>query len=216
MPFSRSFKVLWISTIKRRFLESQFEIQRIFDLLLVIALMPLWLPLCVVLALVVWLGDINAPIFHRQKRVGLHGNEFLILKFRTMVKNAEAMKADLAHFNERVWPDFKMSNDPRITWAGRFLRKTSLDELPQLINVLKGEMSLVGPRPTSFALETYDIWHTERLEVRPGLTGYWQVTSRESNFDDRVRLDVKHVRAFTLRSIIILLFYTIPAALKGQ
>lgn len=209
-------KPRWVATLKRRFLESQFEIQRVFDLLLVVLSMPLWLPVSAVIGLIVWLGDVRAPIFHRQNRVGLHGEVFQILKFRTMVKNAEAMKADLVQFNERIWPDFKMNNDPRITRPGRFLRKTSLDELPQLLNVLKGEMSLVGPRPTSFALDTYDIWHTERLEVRPGLTGYWQVTSRESNFDERVRLDVKHVRAFTLRSIIILIFYTIPAAFKGQ
>jgi len=206
----------WEVAIKRRFLESQFEIQRIFDLLIVILLLPLWLPLTVFVGLLVWLGDVSAPILHRQNRTGLHGREFRILKFRTMVKNAEAMKAELEHFNERIWPDFKMANDPRVTRIGMFLRKTSLDELPQFFNVLRGQMSLVGPRPTSFSMDTYELWHTERLEVRPGLTGFWQITSRESNFDERVRLDVKHVRSFSLRAIVILLIYTIPAAFRGQ
>lgn len=207
---------LWFKGFKRQFLESQFEVQRVFDLVIVLLLAPLWVPVCALIALIVWLGDTDAPILHRQKRVGLNGQNFQILKFRTMVKNAEALKAELAHLNERVWPDFKMTNDPRITWIGNFLRKSSLDELPQLLNVLRGDMSLVGPRPTSFALDTYDLWHTERLEVRPGLTGYWQVTSRESNFDERVRMDVKHVRTFSLRFIIVLLIYTIPAAFRGQ
>ena len=98
-----------------------------------------------------------------------------MFKFRTMVPNAEALKPALAHLNERPWPDFKITNDPRITRVGRILRQTSLDELPQLINVLKGEMSLVGPRPTSFAPSTYSFWHTYRLEVTPGITGLWQI-----------------------------------------
>ena len=98
--------------LKRRFLESQFEIQRVFDLLLVLLLLPLWLPLSLAIGLIIWLSDVKASVFHRQKRVGLHGEVFYILKFRTMVKNAEAMKADLVPFNERIWPDFKMNNDP--------------------------------------------------------------------------------------------------------
>ena len=99
-------------------------------------------------------------------------------KFRTMVRDAEAMKASLAHLNVLPPPDFKIPNDPRITRVGKFLRKTSLDEVPQIFNVLRGEMSLVGPRPTSFAASTYAPWHTVRLEVRPGITGLWQVKGR--------------------------------------
>ena len=95
-----------------------------------------------------------------------------------MVTNAERLKSEYAHLNELSWPDFKISDDPRITRIGRFLRKTSLDELPQIFNVIRGDMSLVGPRPTSFAAETYDLWHTERLEVIPGITGLWQVRGR--------------------------------------
>ena len=199
-----------------RFLGPEFEIQRILDLCVVIVFAPLWVPVCVFIALLVWLTDVRAPILHRQQRAGLHGRTFEILKFRTMVKNAEGMKSELAHLNEKTWPDFKITNDPRITWAGRLLRTTSLDELPQLLNVLRGDMSLVGPRPTSFLLGTYDLWHTERLEVRPGLTGHWQVSCRESNFDERVRLDVKHVRQFSLHTIFILILATLPAAFRGR
>jgi lipopolysaccharide/colanic/teichoic acid biosynthesis glycosyltransferase len=107
-------------------------------------------------------------------------------KFRSMVTNAEEQKIELAHLNELQWPDFKITNDPRITKIGAFLRKTSLDELPQIINVLAGEMSLVGPRPTSFSAETYALWHTERLDVLPGVTGLWQLLGRgKSEFDQQ-------------------------------
>ncbi len=120
-------------------------------------------------------------------------------KFRTMVKNAEELKKDLARFNQLSWPDFKMDNDPRVTRIGKILRKTSLDELPQIINVLVGDMSLVGPRPTSFAASTYELWHTERLEVRPGITGIWQVSGRSDvDFDERVKMDCDYIRRQSL------------------
>jgi lipopolysaccharide/colanic/teichoic acid biosynthesis glycosyltransferase len=115
-------------------------------------------------------------------------------KFRTMVENAEELKASLAHLNILPPPDFKVIDDPRITRVGRILRKTSLDELPQLLNVLRGEMTLVGPRPTSFAPHTYQLWHTERLELTPGLTGLWQIKARaDSTFDERLRLDIEYL-----------------------
>jgi lipopolysaccharide/colanic/teichoic acid biosynthesis glycosyltransferase len=117
-----------------------------------------------------------------------------MLKLRTMVRNAEEMKAQLAHLNELAYPDFKISNDPRITRVGRILRKTSLDELPQLLNVIRGDMSLVGPRPTSFSASTYSLWHTARLEAKPGITGLWQVSGRnELDFDERLRLDIAYI-----------------------
>ena len=120
-------------------------------------------------------------------------------KFRTMVENAEELKASLQHLNVLPLPDFKIINDPRITRVGRFLRKTSLDELPQIINLWKGEMTLVGPRPTSFPAETYDLWHTRRLEVRPGITGLWQVKGRnETTFDERLRIDSQYIRRMSL------------------
>ena len=136
-------------------------------------------------------------------------------KFRTMCRDAEAMKASLQHLNILPPPDFKVPNDPRITRVGRFLRATSLDELPQLWNVLIGDMSLVGPRPTSFGSETWDLWHTARLEVRPGLTGLWQITGRGVvTFDERLRLDIAYLRAMSLRNDLRILLRTVPALLK--
>jgi lipopolysaccharide/colanic/teichoic acid biosynthesis glycosyltransferase len=140
-----------------------------------------------------------------------------MFKFRTMVPDAEELKKELAHLNELQWPDFKITNDPRITRMGRFLRKSSLDELPQLLNVLRGEMSLVGPRPTSFSAQTYDLWQTERLDVLPGLTGLWQIIGRGSmEFDERVRLDIAYIERRSLSLDIQILFRTVLVALIRQ
>jgi lipopolysaccharide/colanic/teichoic acid biosynthesis glycosyltransferase len=134
-----------------------------------------------------------------------------------MVPNAEELKKELAHLNELEWPDFKITNDPRITRVGRFLRKTSLDELPQIINVLRGEMSLVGPRPTSFGANTYDLWHTERLDVTPGLTGLWQIIGRGSlEFDDRVHLDITYIERRCLWMDVQILLRTFTAVLQQR
>jgi len=115
------------------------------------------------------------------------------------VPDAEELKAKYAYMNELQWPDFKITNDPRITRVGKFLRKTSLDEIPQFFNVLRGEMSLVGPRPTSFGAETYKLWHTSRLDVMPGLTGLWQIMGRaQLEFDDRLRLDIAYIERASL------------------
>ena len=118
---------------------------------LVLLVLPLVFLVLLLTALLIKLESPKGPIFFMQERTGKGGRRFLMYKFRTMVPNAEALKKELAHLNELQWPDFKITNDPRVTRMGRFLRKTSIDELPQLINVLKGEMSLVGPRPTSFS-----------------------------------------------------------------
>ena len=124
---------------------------------------------------------------------------FRLYKFRTMVGDAEARKAEYAHLNELAWPDFKIRDDPRITRIGRILRRLSLDELPQLLNVLKGEMSLVGPRPTSFTPEAYRLWHTARLEVAPGITGLSQISGRSKlDFDQRVKLDLAYIERASL------------------
>jgi lipopolysaccharide/colanic/teichoic acid biosynthesis glycosyltransferase len=149
----------------------------------------------------------------RQRRTGVNGKTFDMLKFRTMVPDAEELKKELAHLNELRWPDFKITNDPRITRMGRFLRKTSLDEVPQLLNVLRGEMSLVGPRPTSFSSDTYDLWHTERLDALPGITGLWQITGRGSmEFDERVRLDIAYIERRCLWLDIQILLRTVLVA----
>jgi lipopolysaccharide/colanic/teichoic acid biosynthesis glycosyltransferase len=134
-----------------------------------------------------------------------------------MVANAEEMKKQLAHLNELEWPDFKITNDPRVTRMGRFLRKTSLDELPQLINVLNGDMSIVGPRPTSFDSRTYALWQTERLDVTPGITGLWQIMGRGSmEFTDRVYLDVLYIEHCCLWLDIQILIRTVFAVLAQR
>jgi lipopolysaccharide/colanic/teichoic acid biosynthesis glycosyltransferase len=180
--------------------------KRIMDVAISLAAMPLILPVLGLCALAVRL-DSPGPILFRQQRTGLHGVRFGMYKFRTMVANAEELKPSLAHLNIMTPPDFKIIDDPRITRVGKLLRKTSLDEVPQIFNVLRGEMSLVGPRPTSFAASTYRLWHAERLEVTPGITGLWQVRGRnESTFDERLRLDVEYISkrsvAYDLRIIL--------------
>ena len=183
--------------------------KRIMDLTIVLLTVPLWLPLLVLIALVIQITSPGAPVVFKQCRTGMGGRRFEMYKFRTMVPNAEELKARLAHLNELQWPDFKITNDPRITRLGRFLRKTSLDELPQILNVLKGDMSLVGPRPTSFGPETYKLWHTHRLDVMPGITGLWQVFGRaQLEFDDRLRLDIAYIERASIRLDLYILFLT--------
>lgn len=167
--------------------------KRLTDLLLLLLTAPLTIPLLLTVAVLVRI-DSPGPVVFTQQRTGRHGRRFRMYKFRTMVVNAEELKASLAHLNTLPWPDFKVPNDPRVTRIGRVLRKTSLDELPQLLNVLRGEMTLVGPRPTSFAPNTYRLWHTERLELTPGVTGLWQVKARgNSSFDERLRYDIEYL-----------------------
>src|SRR6266542_1029659 len=174
------------------------RVKRMVDVVLCLVALPLALPLMGVIALVVRL-DSPGPVVFSHLRTGRHGARFKMYKFRTMLQNAEELKPSLAHLNILPAPDFKVPNDPRITRVGRFLRTSSLDELPQLWNVLRGGMSLVGPRPTSFAPSTYELWHTARLEVAPGITGLWQVSGRnEMTFDERLRLDIAYIRTMSL------------------
>jgi len=191
--------------------------KRIMDLFLVVITLPLWLPLNGVIALIIRLTSPGAPAVFRQLRTGKGGRRFHMYKFRTMVPNAEELKPEYAHLNELQWPDFKITNDPRTTRVGKFLRRTSLDEIPQLFNVLKGEMSLVGPRPTSFGAETYELWHTSRLDVMPGLTGLWQIIGRaQLEFDDRLRLDIAYIERASIWLDINILFRTITAVFQSR
>jgi lipopolysaccharide/colanic/teichoic acid biosynthesis glycosyltransferase len=191
--------------------------KRLMDVFLVVITLPLWLPLIGIIALIIRITSPGAPVVFNQLRTGKGGSRFYMYKFRTMVPNAEKLKAKYAHLNELQWPDFKITNDPRITRLGKFLRKTSLDELPQLFNVLKGEMSLVGPRPTSFGPETYKLWHTSRLDVMPGMTGLWQVFGRaQLEFDDRLRLDIAYIERASLRLDIYILFMTVFAVFQQR
>ncbi|MFM2082426.1 MAG: hypothetical protein RL380_1117 [Verrucomicrobiota bacterium] len=157
------------------------------------------------------------PIFFRQKRAGLNGQPFSMLKFRTMVTNAEQLQVELAALNEMSGPVFKVTNDPRVTRIGNFLRQTSLDELPQLWNVLRGEMSLVGPRPLPVGevARFDDVAHRRRLSVRPGLTCLWQVRGRNSicDFKEWVRLDLEYIDHWSLWLDVKILLQTVPAVL---
>ena len=152
-------------------------------------------PLMLIVSILIKLESKGEVIF-KQKRVGLNGREFYMYKFRSMVINAEELKAELESQNEMSGPMFKMKDDPRITKIGKFIRKTSIDELPQLINVIKGEMSLVGPRPSlPKEVAKFEEWMNERLLVKPGLTCYWQVSGRNNiDFEDWMKLDIKYVR----------------------
>ncbi len=192
-------------------------VKRIMDITLVLLSMPLWLPVLVILAIVIHFTSPGEPVIFKQLRTGKGGRRFDMYKFRTMVSNAEELKSKYAHLNELQWPDFKITNDPRITPIGKFLRKTSLDELPQIINVLRGNMSLVGPRPTSFGPETYKLWHTSRLDVKPGITGLWQVFGRAKlEFDERLRLDIAYIERASLWLDIQILLLTVVVAFQQR
>ena len=152
----------------------------------------------------------KGPVIFSQKRIGLNGKEFKMFKLRSMVEDAEALKKDLMKKNEMSGPMFKMKDDPRVTKVGKIIRKTSIDELPQLINVLKGDMSLVGPRPSlPKEVKKFKPWMKKRLDVKPGLTCYWQVSGRNSiGFEDWMKLDIKYVEERNFLVDIKLIFRT--------
>jgi lipopolysaccharide/colanic/teichoic acid biosynthesis glycosyltransferase len=158
------------------------------------------------------------PVFFRQVRVGLQGRPFTIVKFRTMVPDAEARYAEVVALSDTQGAAFKMTNDPRITKLGAFLRKTSIDELPQLWNVLRGEMSIVGPRPAPpREVAEYDIWHRRRLSMKPGITGLWQVEARlDESFDRRAALDLRYIDGWSVWLDMKIIARTIPAMLQGR
>jgi exopolysaccharide biosynthesis polyprenyl glycosylphosphotransferase len=160
----------------------------------------------------------GGTVLFRQRRVGLHGRPFEVVKFRSMVPDAEGRRADLTSRNEVNGPAFKVTGDPRVTRTGRWLRRYSIDELPQLWNVLRGEMSLVGPRPPLPAeVAAYDVWHRRRLSMKPGMTGLWQVRARrETEFDRWVAADLEYIDRWSLWLDVKILARTIPAALGGR
>ncbi len=193
-----------------------FIIKRAIDILACLMVAPIVGPVLLLVALAVYI-DSPGKVLFTQLRTGKGGRRFKMYKFRSMVPNAEELKIKYAHLNELTWPDFKITNDPRITRVGKILRKTSLDELPQLLNVLKGDMSLVGPRPTSFAPETYRLWHTERLEVVPGITGLWQISGRSNlDFDQRLKLDIAYIERQSLMMDFRILFLTVAQVFIGD
>lgn len=191
-------------------------VKRVIDVVGAVAGLLFFLPVCLVIALAIRLTS-PGPIIFKQVRNGKRGRRFTILKFRSMVANAPALHGKLAEQNEMQGPTFKVSNDPRVTPIGEFLRRTSLDELPQLINILRGEMTIVGPRPLP-DYETEKIaksTHRRRLSVKPGLTCLWQIRGRNTitNFDDWVQLDIEYIDNASLFLDLWIIIQTIPAVL---
>jgi lipopolysaccharide/colanic/teichoic acid biosynthesis glycosyltransferase len=189
--------------------------KRAFDVAVSAFALVLIAPVLAAIAVAVWIGDPRAPVIFRQRRCGYGGRSFTLLKFRTMVRDADAMKETLRDRSLVGWPDFRLVNDPRVTRLGRVLRRTSLDELPQLVNVLLGHMSLVGPRPTSFDFTTYELWQTARLDFRPGLTGPWQIYGRnQMDFADRCRLEIQFFRTTSMLRELRLLLATAVTVIR--
>lgn len=185
---SRSFARYW----KRK---------RVFDICMASILLICTFPVMLLVALAIKLEDMKSPVVYKQKRIGRHGKPFDLYKFRTMVMNADELKAQLMDRNEMDGPVFKMKDDPRITHMGRFLRRTSLDELPQFYNVLKGDMSVVGPRPPlPEEVEQYDDYQKLRLLVTPGITCIWQTQPNRNSiaFDDWVDMDLDYIERRTM------------------
>jgi len=176
-------------------------------------LSPVLSLLCIAIRL-----ESRGPALYRSERVGKKGRKFICYKFRTMIQNADAIKDSLRHLNEREGPTFKIAKDPRITRIGKILRKYSLDELPQLWNVLKGDMSLVGPRPHPLDdYLQYSLDHLRRLDVKPGITGLWQVKAREHpSFETNMQFDVEYIENWSLWSDLRILLMTLPVLLKGS
>lgn len=196
--------------------EAKLLVKAVADHVIALIMLVICLPLFVIISLAIKLMS-RGPVFFRQERLGLSGRRFVLYKFRTMVNDADVLKKELMRMNEADGPAFKMKNDPRIIpWIGTFLRKTSLDELPQLINVLKGEMSLVGPRPPiPSEVDEYSIWQRRRLSMKPGLTCYWQIVPKRNDlsFDEWMRLDLKYIDTWSLFNDLKLIFLTFKAVL---
>jgi len=201
---------------RREFPRGAFLIKRVLDVSISLLVLLVTSPLMILIAVMVKCGS-RGPIFYRAQRIGRKGRTFTCYKFRTMVVNADKLREDLAHLNEREGVLFKISNDPRITRIGVILRKYSLDELPQLFNVLMGDMSLVGPRPPMAAeVEQYDLAHLRRLDVLPGMTGLWQVEARQDpSFDSYISLDTAYVENWNLLLDLRILARTIGVVVGG-
>jgi exopolysaccharide biosynthesis polyprenyl glycosylphosphotransferase len=208
---------LTVSVKRVRLTAAQRRMRRLFDLVLatgtIVFLLPVWLAIAIAVK-----TTSRGPILYRQTRVGRGGKHFKMVKFRTMVRDADRMTDALIDLNHADGPLFKIPDDPRITRVGRVLRRYSLDELPQLLNVLAGDMSLVGPRPPlPEEVSTYEDWHHERLAVTPGITGLWQVSGRSDlAFEDYMRLDLFYIENWSISYDLYILAKTIPTVVSGK
>jgi len=192
-------------------------LKRLMDICVSGLLLFLMAPLFMAVAILIKV-TMPGPVFFSQKRVGLNGRRFRMWKFRSMVVDAEARKAALAKANEMAGPVFKISNDPRITQLGKLLRRTSIDELPQLWNVLVGDMSLVGPRPPlPKEVNQYERWQLRRLSMRPGLTCIWQVSGRnEVSFHEWMEMDLRYIDTWSFVNDLTILARTVPVVITGR
>jgi lipopolysaccharide/colanic/teichoic acid biosynthesis glycosyltransferase len=192
------------------------KFKRAIDIVVSLLFIPLALPILALCAIAIRV-DSPGPIYFFQERTGKGGKRFKVYKLRTMVRNAAELREKYMHLNELKPPDFKITNDPRVTRVGKWLRKTSLDELPQIFNVLKGDMTLVGPRPSSYGAHTYDLWHTARFELKPGVTGLAQVCGRsELLLDEKLRYDIAYLRNMCLWLDVRILLRTIAVVFNGR
>lgn len=194
----------------------QFTLKRLFDIVASLVALVLLFPLFLAVSILIKLSS-KGPVFFKQKRVGQYGKIFEILKFRSMISNAEKLKNTLQNQNEQSGPVFKIGNDPRITKIGKFIRKYSIDELPQLINVLVGDMSIVGPRPALYEeVMKYEDWQRRRLSMKPGITCIWQVSGRNNiSFEKWMYLDMQYIDHWNLWKDFNLILKTIPAVILG-
>jgi exopolysaccharide biosynthesis polyprenyl glycosylphosphotransferase len=196
---------------------AQLVVKRILDLSLSLFLFLLTLPIQLLAVIAIRLTS-SGPVFFRQTRCGLNGRHFTLLKLRTMDAGAEQRLSEISHLNEMTGPVFKVSKDPRLTMVGRLLRRLSIDELPQLWNVIRGDMSLVGPRPPlPEEVSQYQPWQRRRLSMSPGITCLWQVSGRnEVDFDRWMALDLKYIDTWSPMLDLKILLKTVPAVLSGR
>jgi len=197
--------------------ETQLALKRLLDVAISMMLLALTLPALVIAALGIKLSSPGSVLF-KQERIGLNGRSFLLYKFRTMIEDAHERRGEVSHLNEMSGPVFKLKDDPRVTTIGRILRRFSLDELPQLWNVLKGDMSIVGPRPPiPEEVASYHRWHRRRLSMKPGLTCLWQISGRNNiDFDRWMQLDLQYIDNWSPALDLKILLRTIPAVLLGR
>lgn len=193
------------------------KIKRFFDICLSAAALVVLSPLLLVIAILIYLED-KGPVIYSQTRIGKDGRAFKLYKFRSMCVDADEKLKDLQKLNERDGPVFKIRDDPRVTKVGKFIRKTCIDELPQLVNIIKGDMSIVGPRPPlPNEVEQYNSYQKQRLLVVPGLTCYWQIQKgKETTFDEWVELDLKYIKERSILLDFRLILLTFKVILSGK
>lgn len=194
------------------------KVKRVFDLILSFILLIFLLPIFIAVAILIKLDDPKGKVFFRQSRIGKNEKKFDMYKFRSMYTDAEERLAELSHLNEIEGKMFKIKKDPRITRVGKHIREYSIDELPQIINVIKGNMSLIGPRPPLISeYKLYSEYDKNRLVVEPGITGLWQVSGRNSlSFSKMVELDIEYIKSMSLKNDLVIFFKTIVVVLKKE